>query len=109
MRFLGLCPEAARYREGLEERRLDARAHLQRIVALSEIHGSEAVGRALRDALELGAFSCEYIANLLAQRSRELPQAGALHLTRASDLLDLELPEPDLSIYETDRKEEETK
>lgn len=109
MRFLDLCPEAARYREGLEERRLDARAHLQRIVALSEIHGREAVGRALRDALELGAFSSEYIANLLAQRNREQPQAGALHLTRASDLLDLELPEPDLSIYETDKKEEDTK
>ena len=100
-RFLALCPEAQRYREGLEERRLDARSHLERIVALSEVHAVEAVGRALRDALELGAYSCEYIANLLAQRSRVLPHAGALHLTRASDLLDLELPEPDLSIYET--------
>jgi transposase len=98
-RFLEICPEAPRYREGLEERRLDARSHMERIVALCEVHGKEVVGRALRDALDLGAYSCEYIANLLAQRSRVLPQAGALHLTRASDMLDLELPEPDLSVY----------
>jgi transposase len=98
-RFLGLCPEAARYRDGLDERRLDARSHVERIVALSEIHGVEAVNRAIRDALELGAYSAEYIANILSQRSRLLPQPGALHLTRASDMLDLELPEPDLSAY----------
>lgn len=99
-RFLALCPEAPSYRAGLEERRLDARSHLERIVALSEIHGTGSVARALRDALALGAYSSEYIANLLAQRGRQLPEAGALHLTRASDLLDLELPEPDLSIYD---------
>lgn len=99
--FLSLCPEAQRYREGLEERRLDARLHMERIVALSEAYGTEAVGRAISDALELGAFSCDYIANLLGQRRRLLPQAGALHLTRAGDMLELELPEPDLSVYAT--------
>lgn len=98
-RFLALCPEAARYRDGLDERRLDARSHVERIVALSEIYGIESVSRAIRDALELGAYSAEYIANILSQRSRLLPQPGALHLTRASDMLDLELPEPDLSAY----------
>ena len=98
-RFLALCAEAASYRDGLEERRLDARSHVERIVALAEIHGVEPVARAIRDALELGAYSAEYIANLIAQRSRLLPQAGALHLTRASDMLELELPEPDLSAY----------
>lgn len=98
-RFLGLCAEAARYRDGLDERRLDARRHVERIVALSEIHGVEAVSRAIRDALELGAYSAEYIANIVLQRSRLLPQPGALHLTRASDMLELELPEPNLSAY----------
>ena len=48
----------------------------------------------------MGASSSEYSAILLAQRGRLLPQSSALHLTRACDLLDLELPEPDLSIYE---------
>ncbi len=98
-RFLELCPEAARYRDGLEERRLDNRAHVERIVALAEIHGKEPVVRAIRDALELGAYSAEYIANIVTMRARKLPQAGALHLTRATDMLELEIPEPDLSDY----------
>ena len=66
---------------------------------LSEIFGIEATARAIEDAHRLGAYSCEYIANLLEQRRRFLPEPGALHLTRQSDLLDLELPAPDLSLY----------
>ena len=59
------------------------------------------MARALEDAHQLGAYSCEYITNLLEQRGRCLPEAGALHLTRPSDLLELELPPPDLSIYQS--------
>jgi len=29
-----------------------------------------------------------------------LPEPGALHLTRRSDLLELDLPEPDLDLYD---------
>lgn len=29
-----------------------------------------------------------------------LPEPGALHLTRRQDLLDLELPEPNLGLYD---------
>jgi len=60
------------------------------------------VGRAIADAVEYQAFSSEYIANILEQRARCLPEPGALHLTRREDLLELELPEPDLSIYDTE-------
>ena len=63
--------------------------------------GEEAVARALADACELGAFSSEYITNLIEQRKRTRPEPGALHLTRASDMLELELPPPDLSAYDT--------
>jgi hypothetical protein len=73
---------------------------VQKIVALAEIYGTEPVARALDDAHELQAYSCEYIANLLEQRRRFLPEPGALHLTRQSDLLELDLPMPDLSLYE---------
>jgi hypothetical protein len=52
--------------------------HVQKIVALSEIHGTEAVARALEDAFVFEAFSCEYIANLLEQRSRRLVQPRRL-------------------------------
>jgi len=99
--FLRLCPQAQAYYEQLGERRLNVGHHVQKIVALSEIFGAEATGRALTDAHELGAYSCEYIANLLEQRRRFLPEPGALHLTRQSDLLELELPAPDLSLYHT--------
>lgn len=99
-RFLGLCPPAAPYYEQLQERRLNARHHVQKIMALVELYGSDAVARAVTDAHQFQAYSCEYIANILEQRQRHLPEPGALHLTRASDLLDLELPEPDLSVYD---------
>jgi hypothetical protein len=72
----------------------------------------------MEDAFVFQAFSCEYIANLLESRARLLPEPGALHLTRRQDLLDLEMPEPDLSAYDeptgsqlkanADAQEEET-
>ncbi len=99
--FLGLSAHAPAYHAQLAERRLNLRHHLQKIVALSESYGAAVAGRALDDAHELGAYSCEYIANLLEQRQRLAPATGALHLTRASDLLELELPPPDLSPYRT--------
>jgi transposase/DUF971 family protein len=98
--FLGLSAHAPAYHEQLAERRLNLRHHVQKIVALAEIYGADAIRRALDDAHALGAYSCEYIANLLEQRQRLVPEPGALHLTRASDLLELELPPPDLSPYD---------
>ena len=56
--------------------------------------------RSLADAAVFEAYSAEYIANLLEQRRRVLPEPGALHLTRRADLLDLDLPEVDLRPYE---------
>jgi transposase len=100
-RFLALAPCAADYHRGLEEKRHNARHHVQKIVALSEIYGPEKVRRALEDAWAYQAFSCEYIANLLEQQARRPVSPGALHLTRQQDLLDLDLPAPDLSLYES--------
>ena len=65
-----------------------------------EIYGTEPTARALDDALAFEAFSCEYVANLLESRARALPEPGALHLTRRTDLLELELEEPDLELYD---------
>lgn len=102
-----LSSRAEDYYQQLEARRLNPTVHVRKIVALCEIYGEEAVGRAIEDALEYQAFSSEYIANILEQRARRLPEPGALHLTRREDLLDLELPEPDLSIYDQDDTQEE--
>jgi len=99
-RFLSLCPQAPEYSEQLQQRRLNARHHVQKILALIEIYGLEKVTRAIQDAHEYQAYSCEYIANIIEQQQRKLPEPGALHLTRSADLLNLELPEPDLSVYD---------
>lgn len=100
--LLRLSPCAEEYYRQMEARRLNPTVHIRKIIALTEIYGEDAVGRAIEDALEYHAFSSEYIANILEQRTRQLPEPGALHLTRGEDLLDLELPEPDLSIYDTE-------
>jgi len=105
MRFLALSPRAQDYHRELEKRRMNPRHHIEKIVALSEIYGEAAVARALEDTFEFQAFSCEYVANLCEQRSRRLPEPGALHLTRRADLLDLDVQQPDLSIYQKDIKE----
>ena len=100
--FLALSPRAQAYREGLEAKRVNARVHLRKILALAELHGKEAVARAIDDGLELQAFSAEYIANILAARRRIGNEPAPLQLTRRADLLELEIPEPDLSIYDRD-------
>jgi transposase len=98
-RFLGLSPLAAKYHAGLLERRGHALSHVRKIVALADIHGDEAVLRALTDALAFEAFSSEYIAHLIDARGRQLPEPSPLLLMRRQDMLDLELPPADLSAY----------
>jgi transposase len=98
-RLLALSPRAESFYRALAERQLNVIHHVRKIVALSEIYGIDKTARAIDDALEFAAFSCQYIANLLEQRQRVLPEPGALHLTRRQDLLDLELPEPDIALY----------
>ena len=99
IRFLALSPDAERYYQGLVERKLNIMHHVRQIVGLSEIYSNEQVARAMTDALEFRAFSCEYIANLLEQRKHFAEPPSALHLTRAADLLDLQISEPDITVY----------
>jgi hypothetical protein len=99
--FLTLSPQAPAYYEGLTARQLNARVHLSKILALGEIYGREAIARAIEDALAFHAFSSHYIAHLLEARARTRTRpASPLSLTRRQDLLELELPEPDLTVYE---------
>jgi transposase len=97
--FLNLSPRAQEYHRRLEEKRLNAPHHVQKIVALSEIYGGEPVARALDDALSFEAIGSEYLAHLLEQRQRAPATPGALHLTHRQDLLELELPPADLRPY----------
>jgi transposase len=100
LRFLALSPRAGEYYQQLEQRRLNPGHHAQKIVALGEAYGAEAVARAMEDAFAYQAFSCEYIANILQHRQSPPAEPGALHLTRRQDLLELDLPAPDLSLYD---------
>jgi transposase len=100
MTFLSLHPKADHYYRQLEQRRMNPLHHIRQIVALSEIYGKDAAARAMADALYFKAFSCEYIANLLEQHARKVPEPGALHLTRRKDLLELTAQRPDMSIYD---------
>lgn len=100
MRFLTLSNKAQEYYRQMQQRRMNPFHHIRQIVALSEIYPPEQVTRAIEDAFHFKAFSCDYIANLLEQRSRQVKEPGALHLTRSSDLLDLTINKPDLSIYD---------
>jgi hypothetical protein len=98
--FYALCPHAQEYYRQLQDRRLNPRIHVAKIMALSEVYGPDKVARALEDAFEFRAFSSDYIANILEQRERLTVQPGPLHLTRRSDLLDVELPPVDISVYD---------
>ena len=63
-RFVSLTVRADEYYRELEQRRLNPIHHVRKIVALSEIYATEATARALDDAFEYSAFSCDYITNL---------------------------------------------
>ncbi len=101
MRFVALSPKAESYYRQLEKRRMNPQHHVQKIVALSDIYGGNAVCRAMEDAFFYQAFSSDYIENLLEQRRRFCPEPAPLQLTRAQDLLDLTIDHPNLSIYQT--------
>jgi len=107
MSFLKISPKAEAYHDELAKRRMNPKHHIRQIVALSEIYSADEMARAMDDAFTFEAFSCEYIANILEQRKHIPKEPGALHLTRRQDLLDMEIPEPNLSIYENDNDQEE--
>ena len=107
-RFLSLSDRADDYYRQLDQHRMNPQHHIRQIVALSDIHGEQAVQRAIEDALSLKVFSCEYIVNLLEQRARKIPEPGPLHLTRRQDLLEITVEKPDMAIYNKSIKNLET-
>lgn len=97
--FLLISSDAESYYSGLKQKRFNVKDHIRKILALEERYGREKVAVAIKDALDLEAFSSEYIANLLEQRGRFCAPASPLHLIRNSDCLDIELEQPDLNFY----------
>jgi transposase len=99
--FYALSPHSEHYHQQLAARHLNERSHINKIVALTEIYSPEKVALAIEEAIQSQAYSSQYIENILEQRARHTPTPGPLHLTRRSDLLDLELPSADLTPYDT--------
>lgn len=99
--FYSLSPQAEYYHQQLRVRSLNARTQINKIVALVEIYGPDKVARAIDEAIACEAFACQYIENILIQRETFTPQPGPLHLTRRGDLLEIELSQADLSLYDT--------
>jgi len=87
----------------LGQRRINPFHHIRKIVALSEIYPKEQVALAIEDAIKFDAYSSEYITNILEQRLNRSKEPGVLHVTRSSELLDLTIAPPNLSIYTGDK------
>jgi transposase len=107
LRFLALSPDAQAYYDGLERKRFNARHHVRKILALAEVYPADSIARAIADGLAFEAFSAEYIANILEARARMLPEPGPLQLTRGIDLLDIDIPPPDLTVYDGGSRDDE--
>jgi len=103
--LLRLGDGAEGYLAGLRERRPNWLSHARRIVALAETYGRDETARALRDAAESEAYSSEYVLNVLESRARPRADPGPLRLLRGEDMLKVELPPPDIDIYEQRRKD----
>ena len=101
LQFLNLSPDSERYYRHLEEKRLNPKIHLRKIVALTQIYGNDKVAQAIHSALEFEAFSSDYIENLLEQQKRflEIKEESPLHITHGQELLEMDLPTPDLNVY----------
>ncbi len=98
--FLALSPKASDYVEGLRSRRPDADLHLARIMALTTTYPQEQVAAALDEAILASAYGAEYIANLLEMRQRCREELSPLHLESKDEMLDIEIRQPDLNVYE---------
>lgn len=97
--FLQLGPDSEAFYQEMKSRRINANVHVRKILALVGTHTRQQVTEAITDAHHFQAYSSDYIANLLDQRGRPKETPDPLHLTRPSDLLDLDSPATDLSIY----------
>ena len=104
--FLTLGTGAEEYLKGLKEKRPDYRSHVRTINSLAETYNPQDIARALMDAGEHQAYSADHIENLLKARSRMVESPGPLHVTRSADLLELDIPSPNLDIYTTPKEEQ---
>ena len=100
LRFLKLGPIAETYYHHLCDRHLAPETHVRKIMSLAQLYGADKVTTALADSHLGGAYSSDYIHNLLTARRKIRELTSPLQLQRNQDLLDLQLDEPDLTQYD---------
>ena len=98
-RFLALGQVAQTYYQGLQQRSINERSHIRKLLALAEYHDRTSLLNALEDAASHHAFSAEYIANILQFRTH-CKETSPLQLFRNKHLLDLNFNEPGMDPYE---------
>lgn len=105
-RYLALGGTARAFLDGLKEKVPSWRSHVRQLLAMVDIHGRDAVMAKMDDCLEYGAFSAAYIHNMLEYGVRGKAGEGApLHVTRNADMLELEVRQQDMGIYEMRQEE----
>lgn len=98
--FLLLSPKASDYVAELRLRRPDADLHLARIMALTSTYTQSQIAQAVNEAMHLSAYGAEYIANILEMRQRVKEELAPLELRSKNEMLDIDIRQADLSIYE---------
>lgn len=98
--FLRLTPQAEPFLRMLKQKRLSWGSHLRRIWAFATIYGEEHLARAIADAVSWKSCDADCVQNILESSIRLLPEAGPLHVSHKTHLLDLTIDQPNLSIYQ---------
>ena len=84
----------------LKKRSVSPINDIRKIASLAQVYSEQEISQALEDSLQFGACSAEYILNILEQKQRLLPEPGPLHVSHKTDLLNIETPVPDFTVYE---------
>lgn len=98
--FLAISPAAEAFHQGLVEKRRPVWRNVRNVLELMSLHGRDKVVVALEEANHFRAFSSDFIANHLQRRGATEWTAAETHLTRKTDLLEMEIERPEFDRFE---------
>lgn len=99
--FLKIHPVAEAFLAQMELRELEVDSQLRKIITLTEMHGQSRVAEIMRDMLEFKVFKAEYVEHRLRCGFAEKNSPPSkLHVPKAEDLMNIELPMPNLNVYD---------
>lgn len=99
--FLALGKSAAIMLEKLSARLLNPEEHIRKIMVLADMHGKDAVVRAMDAAVDNSVYGADYIEHIVRIRQQPVENAlGHLHVTQGADNLKIAVDEPDFNIYD---------